>query len=71
MAEKKSILLRIDPLLWAELQRWADDELRSLNGQIEWILREAIRQRRKGILLPSAEEGAQGAPESESENEHE
>jgi len=39
-------LLRIDPALWRELERWAADDLRSLNGQIEWVLREAVRRRR-------------------------
>ena len=47
MAEKKSFLLRIDAGLWGELQAWADDELRSANGQIEYLLREAARVRRK------------------------
>jgi hypothetical protein len=47
MKERKSFLLRIDPALWAELERWAYDELRSVNGQIEMILRQAI-QKRKG-----------------------
>ncbi len=39
-------MLRIDPALWRELERWAADDLRSLNGQIEWVLREAVRRRR-------------------------
>ena len=47
MAEKKSFLLRTDAALWNELQAWADDELRSVNGQIEYLLREAVRARRK------------------------
>lgn len=47
MAERKQFLLRIDPQLWAELEAWAADDLRSVNGQIEFILREATR-RRKG-----------------------
>jgi hypothetical protein len=55
MADKKSILLRIDPLLWEELQRWADDELRSLNSQMEWILREAVRRRRRKDLASPGE----------------
>ncbi|HNW58807.1 MAG TPA: Arc family DNA binding domain-containing protein [bacterium] len=55
MAEKKSILLRIDPRLWEELQRWADDELRSLNGQMEWILREAVRRHRRRTADASEE----------------
>lgn len=44
---KKPFLLRIDPALWSELEGWASDELRSVNGQIEYILKEAVR-RRKG-----------------------
>ncbi len=47
MAERKSFLLRIDPALWGYLEAWAQDELRSVNGQIEYLLRQAI-QKRKG-----------------------
>jgi hypothetical protein len=47
MAERKSFLLRIDPALWAELESWAQAELRSVNGQIEYILKQAAA-RRKG-----------------------
>ena len=39
MAERRAFLLRIDPELYDTLQRWAGDELRSLNGQIEFLLR--------------------------------
>ena len=42
MAERKAFLLRLDPAVHAALERWAADELRSLNGQIEFVLREAI-----------------------------
>lgn len=45
MESRKSFLLRVDPKLWRELERWAADELRSVNGQVEWILREAVRRR--------------------------
>ena len=48
MADRKQFLLRIDPQLWAELEAWAADELRSVNGQIEYVLREAVRKR-KGL----------------------
>jgi hypothetical protein len=41
MAERKAFLLRIDPELYDALARWAADELRSLNGQIEFLLRQA------------------------------
>ena len=47
MAEKKAFLLRLNPETWKELERWAADDFRSVNGQIEFILHEAIRQRRK------------------------
>ncbi len=43
MAERKAFLLRIDPELYDALQRWASDELRSLNGQIEFVLRHALK----------------------------
>ncbi len=44
--KKKPILLRINPQLWVDLNTWAGDELRSINGQIEYILREAVRKRK-------------------------
>jgi hypothetical protein len=43
---RKQFLLRIDPALWNDLERWAADDLRSVNAQIEWLLREAVRKRR-------------------------
>jgi len=45
MAERKSFLLRMDPELFADLEAWAQSELRSVNGQIEYLLREAVRRR--------------------------
>jgi len=42
MAEKKSFLLRIQPDLYDALARWAQDDLRSLNGQIEFLLRQEL-----------------------------
>ena len=47
MTKRKTFLLRLDPKLWEELDAWAGQELRSVNGQIEFLLREAVRQRRK------------------------
>lgn len=44
--ERKSFLLRINPELWRELESWAQAELRSVNGQIEWILRQAVNKRK-------------------------
>jgi hypothetical protein len=43
MADRKAFLLRIDPRLLEAVQRWADDDLRSLNAQIEFLLRHALR----------------------------
>jgi hypothetical protein len=45
--DRKPFLLRIDPKLLAELEAWAQDELRSVNGQVEYLLRQAV-QKRKG-----------------------
>ena len=42
VSERKSFLLRIDPDLLKAVQRWADDDLRSLNGQIEFLLRKSL-----------------------------
>jgi hypothetical protein len=43
---RKQFLLRIDPELWDELEKWAADDLRSVNAQVEWLLREAVRKQR-------------------------
>lgn len=48
MAEKKKFLLRVDPALHEALERWAADELRSVNGQIEFLLAEAVRKAGRG-----------------------
>lgn len=45
--ERKSFLLRIPPDLWKELEKWAGDELRSVNGQIEYLLRQAVEKRKR------------------------
>ena len=54
MADRKAFLLRIDPKLLEAVQRWADDDLRSLNAQIEFLLRGALRDagRVKGDAAP-------------------
>jgi hypothetical protein len=49
MKSRKSFLLRIDPSLHEALEAWAQQELRSLNGQIEFILKEAVARRRKAL----------------------
>jgi hypothetical protein len=47
MKQRKSFLLRMDPALAEALEAWAEQELRSVNGQIEYILKEAVARRRK------------------------
>jgi hypothetical protein len=54
LAPRKSYLLRINPELYDALQRWADDELRSVNSQIEFLLTDAVR---KAGRLPSPGRG--------------
>jgi len=61
MAVRKPFLLRINPELWAELEAWASDELRSVNGQIEYLLKQAV-MKRKGARQPEGRSpGADGS----------
>lgn len=53
---KKQIPLRISEKLYAELSRWADDEFRSVNGQIEYLLTECVKKRRKVDSYEKTEE---------------
>jgi len=53
---KKQVLLRLSPSLWQELVAWSEDEFRSLNGQIEYLLTECVRQRKKGKSKSSDKE---------------
>ena len=52
MAERKPFLLRIDPAVLAALERWAEDDLRSLNGQIEYLLRRALSDAGRAAASP-------------------
>ena len=45
--DRKSFLLRIPPDLWKQLEKWAADELRSVNGQIEYLLRQAVEKHKR------------------------
>ncbi len=47
--EKKQLLLRLSPSLWKELAAWAEDDFRSINGQIEYLLNESVKRRKKKI----------------------
>ena len=57
MAERKAFLLRIDPAVLDALQAWADDELRSLNGQIEFVLRRVLQEEGRLRSRPSSAKG--------------
>jgi len=63
MAQRKSFLLRLDPLTHEALQRWADSDLRSLNAQIEFLLRRALQE--SGRLKAPDDPAGQPAPASE------
>ena len=45
--EKKQVLLRLSQTLWTDLAAWAEDDFRSINGQIEYLLTEAVRKRKR------------------------
>jgi hypothetical protein len=61
MAERKSFLLRIDPEVLEAVQRWANDDLRSLNGQIEFLLRNVLKQEgRLGVARSRGGESDRG-----------
>jgi len=57
---KKSYPLRIDPALWAEIERLAAQELRSANAQVEFLLREALARRGRKVKPAAPEDGARG-----------
>jgi hypothetical protein len=61
---KKQFPLRVDPALWAEIERLAADELRSVNAQVEYLLREALA--RRGRRVKPAERGDGNSPEEPS-----
>ena len=59
MAERKRFLLRLDQATYDALERWAGDELRSVNGQIEYLLRSALRD--AGRLTADREQNSEAA----------
>jgi len=58
MAQRKAFLLRLDPAVWAEIERLAQRELRSVNAQIEFLLRDALA--RRGVAPKRAERASRG-----------
>lgn len=69
MAKRKAFLLRVDPAVLDALQKWADDDLRSLNGQIEYVLRQSLN--RAGRKVRPAVSAQKEAEENESEETQE
>jgi hypothetical protein len=65
VADRKSFLLRVDPAVLEALQRWANDDLRSLNAQIEFVLRDALKRVGRG---PRRDQGPAGRGGSEEPN---
>lgn len=51
MSKRKSFVLRIDPETFKQIEKWADDEFRSVNGQIEWMMHKALKEAKR---LPKA-----------------
>ena len=49
MAAKKSFVLRIDEATFAALGKWADDEFRSVNGQLEWLITKALKEAKREV----------------------
>jgi hypothetical protein len=59
MAERKAFPLRLEPALYDALQRWADSEMRSVNAQIEFLLRQALRRAGRLPHAPEASDATQ------------
>jgi hypothetical protein len=67
MTKKKSFVLRIDPDVYDALEKWAAQEFRSANGQIEWIINKALRDARRKVEITQNENIADEEPEVETE----
>ena len=66
MSERKAFLLRVEPALLDALQRWASDDLRSVNAQIEFLLRRALRETGRELVRDpgssATDDGSTGQP---------
>lgn len=47
MSKRKSFVLRIDPDMFKQIEKWADDEFRSVNGQIEWMINKSLKEAKR------------------------
>ena len=61
-SSRKAFLLRVDPAVLDAVQRWANDDLRSLNGQIEYVLRRALAQAGRAPMRPRDGDAPDSAP---------
>ena len=68
MAEKKKFLLRIDGNVYAALEKWAADDLRSINAQIEFLLTDSLKKNNR-VLKISSESASSGSTNNTSETE--
>ena len=66
-AEHKSFVLRVDAATMEALERWADDEFRSINGQLQWIIADALR--RSGRLKKSKATASESSGDDNASNE--
>jgi len=66
VAKRKQFLLRIDPEIWREIDRWAADEFRSVNGQIEFLLKRAVDLRRRQSGRPMGDGTLSEGPDATS-----
>ncbi len=69
MSERKSFLLRVDPALLESMQRWANDDLRSLNAQIEFVLRRTLQREGRANNAPPQAPVAPSLPATEPKGE--
>lgn len=60
MSKRKSFVLRIDPETFKQIEKWADDEFRSVNGQIEWLIHKGLKDAKR--LPKSIKQGANDKP---------
>lgn len=66
-SDKKQVLLRLSPALWQDLAAWAEDDFRSINGQIEYLLSESVKKQKRGRRQQNAESIDESTAENLSE----
>jgi len=69
MAKKKSFVLRIDPDVYDAVEKWAAQEFRSANGQIEWIINKALKDARRTVVKGAGDSSGEDVSDSQSSDE--